>query len=115
MHSATLSCSSIALAGRPLAGPRKPRRALPRAQPPRAVAEPPPVVPFNRDSDHLSRWSPTSWRNFEALQQPAYPDKARSLVLRGNAAAGGLGACASSRTQQAGGQPPSPAPGTTTG
>lgn len=34
------------------------------------------MVPFSKDSDHLQAWGPDSWRNYPALQQPNYPDKA---------------------------------------
>lgn len=44
----------------------------------RAIQEPPPQVltPFEEGSSHLESWSPESWRQREALQQPKYPDKA---------------------------------------
>eukprot|EP00894_Picocystis_sp_ML_P003898 jgi/Pico_ML_1/54415/g469.t1 len=43
--------------------------------PVRCVAEPP-VLPFEENSAHLESWSPSSWRNKTALQQPEYPDEA---------------------------------------
>lgn len=52
----------------------KPLRSLPAT---RAVAHPPisSTVPFNSQSRHLEDWQPGSWRQREALQQPAYPDQ----------------------------------------
>ena len=41
----------------------------------RCVAEPP-ALPFEENSKHLESWSPSSWRNKTALQQPEYPDEA---------------------------------------
>lgn len=32
-------------------------------------------MPFDKDSVHLEDWSPDSWRDREALQQPTYPDE----------------------------------------
>ena len=32
-------------------------------------------MPFDRDSVHLEDWTPSSWRDIEALQQPKYPDQ----------------------------------------
>eukprot|EP00887_Chlorella_sp_A99_P006318 scaffold3.g6318.t1 len=70
-----MQLSRSSLAGRPLAAPVS-RRAIHRTRVIRAVAEPAPVVPFSKDSDHLQAWGPDSWRNYPALQQPNYPDKA---------------------------------------
>eukprot|EP00958_Prasinococcus_capsulatus_P013035 scaffold1318_cov388-Prasinococcus_capsulatus_cf.AAC.56 len=42
---------------------------------PRAIVSERHQVPFEKDSEHLETWSPDSWRNFEALQQPEYPDE----------------------------------------
>ena len=39
----------------------------------RAIAEPP-AVPFTKSADHLTTWSPDSWRKRPAYQQPNYPD-----------------------------------------
>ncbi|CAG9461755.1 unnamed protein product [Pedinophyceae sp. YPF-701] len=33
-------------------------------------------VPFNTGEDHLAEWTPDSWKNYTALQQPSYPDEA---------------------------------------
>lgn len=33
-------------------------------------------IPFSSDSVHLDDWHPSSWRDFEVLQQPEYPDDA---------------------------------------
>lgn len=55
---------------------------------PRAVAEPRvAAVPFMSDADHLKKWSRESWRNYPALQQPAYPDPVRRRSTRTGAAA----------------------------
>lgn len=67
--------SAPLLAARP-AGRRASRPACSRRLVTRAVAEPQPAaVPFLSSADHLEKWSSTSWRNFPALQQPAYPDQ----------------------------------------
>ena len=42
--------------------------------PTRAVSEPSSSVPFTSSAAHLSDWTPNSWRNYTALQQPNYPD-----------------------------------------
>lgn len=69
--------SAPLLAARP-AGRRASRPACSRRLVTRAVAEPQPAaVPFLSSADHLEKWSSTSWRNFPALQQPAYPDQVR--------------------------------------
>ena len=41
-----------------------------------AVSEPSSSTPFTSESSHLDDWTPNSWRNFTALQQPNYPDEA---------------------------------------
>jgi len=46
-----------------------------RPHPCRAVLDDSESVPFTSDSTHLDDWSPDSWRNFTALQQPDYPDE----------------------------------------
>ena len=68
-----------ALSGTPLAAAAGPRAAAGRrtVRVTRAVAEPPAAVPFLPESDHLKKWSSTSWRDYKALQQPSYPDKVR--------------------------------------
>lgn len=43
--------------------------------PTRAVVSDSHPVPFEKDSEHLEGWAPGSWRQREALQQPAYPDE----------------------------------------
>lgn len=40
-----------------------------------AVAEPSESVPFASSAEHLSGWTPDSWRKHVALQQPNYPDQ----------------------------------------
>ena len=42
---------------------------------PRAVSESSSSVPFTPAAAHLNDWTPNSWRNFTALQQPTYPDE----------------------------------------
>lgn len=32
-------------------------------------------LPFTANSDHLNSWTPQSWKNYQALQQPEYPSK----------------------------------------
>lgn len=56
-------------------------RSLVRQRSIRAVIEPP-VLPFEKDAEHLSQWRPESWRQLKAYQQPNYPDqeKLRSAV-----------------------------------
>lgn len=67
--------SAPLLAARPAAR-KASRPACSRRLVTRAVAEPQPAaVPFLSSADHLEKWSSTSWRNFTALQQPAYPDQ----------------------------------------
>jgi 3-deoxy-7-phosphoheptulonate synthase len=39
-----------------------------------AVAEAP-ILPFQKDAEHLTAWSPESWQQREALQQPEYSDR----------------------------------------
>lgn len=69
--------SAPLLAARPAAR-KASRPACSRRLVTRAVAEPQPAaVPFLSSADHLEKWSSTSWRNFTALQQPAYPDQVR--------------------------------------
>ena len=46
------------------------------ATPVRAVSEPSSSTPFTASSSHLENWSPSSWRDYTALQQPNYPDEA---------------------------------------
>ncbi|KAL4426492.1 hypothetical protein ABPG77_008350 [Micractinium sp. CCAP 211/92] len=74
-----MQTAKVALGGSPLLAPRPRRSAGPSGhrvvRPTRAVAEPSQAVPFLRDADHLKKWSHDSWRNYPALQQPAYPDK----------------------------------------
>lgn len=74
-----MQTAKVALGGSPLLAPRSRRSAGPSgrrvALPTRAVAEPSQAVPFLSDADHLKKWSHDSWRNYPALQQPAYPDK----------------------------------------
>lgn len=41
----------------------------------RAVSEPSSSVPFTANASHLNDWTPESWRDFPALQQPNYPDE----------------------------------------
>lgn len=66
-------CAALQRLSRPVT--RAVRRAVTKA-----VAEPEALVtPFESTSTHLEQWSPTSWRNYTALQQPAYPDKASAL------------------------------------
>ena len=33
--------------------------------------------PFLNGAKHLEEWAPDSWKRFEALQQPNYPDRVR--------------------------------------
>jgi hypothetical protein len=56
----------------------------------KAVAEPPTQehVPFLSSADHLDTWGPDSWKNFPALQQPAYPDKVNLYNLHTSPALG---------------------------
>ena len=35
----------------------------------------PPVLPFQREAEHLQQWTRDSWRSREAKQQPNYPDE----------------------------------------
>ena len=49
-------------------------RGLLRQRSIRAVIEPP-VLPFEKDAEHLSQWRPESWRQLEAHQQPNYRDQ----------------------------------------
>lgn len=81
---AAMQTAKVALGGSPLLAPRA-RRATGTsakrvARPAiRAVAEPPSqAVPFLSDSDHLQKWSRESWRNYPALQQPAYPNQVQA-------------------------------------
>lgn len=74
-----MQTAKVALGGSPLLAPRSRRSAGPSGRRvallTRAVAEPSQAVPFLSDADHLKKWSHDSWRNYPALQQPAYPDK----------------------------------------
>jgi hypothetical protein len=79
MQSSKLSLSSSMLAGQPVRAPARLGRCLRRQLVTRAVAEPPTTVPFLSTADHLEQWSPESWRNFTALQQPAYPNQVLQL------------------------------------
>lgn len=81
-----MQTAKAALSGAPLLAARPRATSSRRAAKvtPRAVAEPPTqAVPFTSDADHLAKWSSTSWRNYPALQQPAYPDEARSRGVAG--------------------------------
>lgn len=49
-------------------------RSLVRQRSIKAVIEPP-VLPFEKDAEHLSQWRPESWRQLKAHQQPNYPDQ----------------------------------------
>ena len=49
-------------------------RGLLRQRSIRAVVEPP-VLPFEKDAEHLSQWRPESWRQLKAYQQPNYRDE----------------------------------------
>ena len=44
-----------------------------------AVSAPP--APFLNGAKHLEEWAPGSWKGFEALQQPNYPDQVRHSIL----------------------------------
>ena len=84
--------STALLGGCPLlaARPRATRPTQRSSRIIRAVAErEAEAVPFLSDADHLAAWGRESWRNFPALQQPNYPDKAR-VVARGPRAVGGM-------------------------
>ena len=35
-----------------------------------------PPLPFQKSAEHLRQWTPDSWREREAKQQPEYPDPA---------------------------------------
>ena len=75
MKTTQLRLKHSQLVGRPVRAGTKPAAWRPaRGMPTRAIAEPP-VVPFLKDSVHLKEWSPESWKNYEALQQPNYPDQ----------------------------------------
>ena len=43
----------------------------------RAVVDTRIAAPFRRDAEHLAQWSPKSWKNNTAHQQPNYPDAAK--------------------------------------
>lgn len=49
-------------------------RGLLRQRSIKAVIEPP-VLPFEKDAEHLSQWRPESWRQLKAHQQPNYQDQ----------------------------------------
>lgn len=51
------------------------RRAVPGRCTIRAVAEPPVQANGSKTATHLDKWSPVSWRERTAHQQPNYPDK----------------------------------------
>ncbi|BDA45156.1 Phospho-2-dehydro-3-deoxyheptonate aldolase 1, chloroplastic [Coccomyxa sp. Obi] len=53
--------------------PRHQTRAILRQQSLRPVAQPV-SLPFQRESEHLTAWTPESWRQFQAHQQPNYTD-----------------------------------------
>lgn len=75
MQSSKLGLGGSMLAGKAVRGPARLAFCRRRhAAVTRAVAEPQ-AVPFLSTADHLERWTPQSWRNFTALQQPAYPDQ----------------------------------------
>ena len=40
----------------------------------RAVVDTRIAAPFCKDAEHLAKWSPKSWKNCTAHQQPNYPD-----------------------------------------
>ena len=46
------------------------------------------VVPFASDDLHLKRWTTDGWRQYEARQQPEYPDL--SEVAKAVAEIGGM-------------------------
>lgn len=74
MHSSQLSSSTAVRAlslARPAIRARRARSALPT----RAVSEPSSSVPFTATAAHLDDWTPNSWRDFTALQQPNYPNE----------------------------------------
>ena len=43
----------------------------------RAVVDTRIAAPFRKDAEHLAQWSPKSWKNYTAHQQPNYPDAAK--------------------------------------
>lgn len=43
----------------------------------RAVVDTRIAAPFRKDAEHLAQWSPKSWKNHTAHQQPNYPDAAK--------------------------------------
>jgi 3-deoxy-7-phosphoheptulonate synthase len=45
-----------------------------RQQSIKAVVEPP-ALPFEKESEHLARWRPDSWKQLKAHQQPKYEDR----------------------------------------
>jgi 3-deoxy-7-phosphoheptulonate synthase len=49
-------------------------RGLLRQRSIKAIIEPP-VLPFDKDAEHLSQWRPESWRQLKAHQQPNYRDQ----------------------------------------
>lgn len=49
-------------------------RGLLRQRTIKAILEPP-VLPFEKDAEHLSQWGPESWRQLKAHQQPNYRDQ----------------------------------------
>ncbi len=46
-------------------------------QPVYAVVDTRIQLPFQKDAEHLARWSPKSWKQKTAHQQPNYPDQAK--------------------------------------
>ena len=74
MHSAQLR-PSTAVRGLSLARPAMPLRRSRSSVITRAVSEPSSSVPFTASASHLNDWTPESWRDFPALQQPNYPDE----------------------------------------
>jgi len=46
-------------------------------QPVRAVVDTRIHLPFQKDAEHLAQWSPKSWKERTAHQQPNYPDRAK--------------------------------------
>lgn len=43
----------------------------------RAVADTRIAAPFRKDAEHLAQWSPKSWKDYTAHQQPNYRDPAK--------------------------------------
>lgn len=53
---------------------RQQTRGFLRQQSTRAIVEPP-ILPFERESEHLKAWNPESWKQLKAHQQPNYQDE----------------------------------------